>query len=142
METREEFLKRNKRINKGSKDEVLGFIYDFITCYARNEHDYAIMEHTFMSGYCYYFANMLKIAFCRGKVCWCAPYSHFVWLDEDNVPYDIEGASIAEAQYYIPEQYIKEGLDDFKHVPGKAFNATKDYINNAILKYEADCLKK
>lgn len=133
---RDEFIASWKKFENDADDKVLGFIYDFVWHSACSVEEYDLIRAMFMCGYCYYFAHMLKTAFSRGQVCWCAPFGHFVWVDENNVPYDIEGVSTAEAEHYIPEEFISEGLDDFKHVPGKAFHATEEYINAAINKYK------
>jgi hypothetical protein len=116
---------------------VLEFIYDFYMSNVKTSDDYNVVIDTFSHGYCWYFAHMLQLAFECGEVCWCAPYGHFVWV-KDGVPYDIDGVSISYPEHYIPERYIKEGLDDFKHVPGKVFNANEEYIQEAINKYLAD----
>lgn len=137
-ERRVAFISETKSREANADEIVLGFIYDFAWRKAASEEEYEIIRSLFMDGYCYYFATMLKTAFNRGEICWCAPFGHFVWVDENGVPYDIEGVSTAEAEYYIPEEYIHEGLDDFKHVPGKNFGATKAYLRNVIEKYTKD----
>ena len=124
-------------INITSVDNVIEFISNF-----RNHNNTIESEENirtlFRAGYCYYFAVMLKEAFNRGEICWCAPFGHICWVDDDGTPYDIEGVCYSDCDYYIPVSYIKEGLDDFKRVPGKAFNASQEYINNAIDRYKND----
>ena len=137
-ERRVEFINGTKEWEVNADEAVLGFIYDFVWKKAASEEEYEMIRSLFMDGYCYYFATMLKTAFNRGEICWCAPFGHFVWVDENDVPYDVEGVSTAEAEYYIPESYIAEGIDDFKHVQGKNFGATKAYIGNAIEQYKKD----
>lgn len=132
------FISETRSWEANADETVLGFIYDFVWKKAASEEEYEMIRSLFMDGYCYYFATMLKTAFSRGEICWCAPFGHFVWMDENGVPYDIEGVSTAEAEYYIPERYVAEGLDDFKHVPGKSFGATKAYIGKAIECYKKD----
>lgn len=113
--------------------EVLTFIDDFLE-------NSDIIWKKFRAGYCYYFAVMLKDAFQRGEICWCAPYGHICWLDDNGVPYDIEGVCDSECDFYIPVSYISEGLADFKHVPRKEFDASKEYIENAIQKFCKDVI--
>ena len=80
---------------KEANESVLGFIFDFVWCKASNINEYELIRSLFMDGYCYYFAVILKTAFNRGEICWCAPYAHFIWLDTNGIPYDIEGVSTA-----------------------------------------------
>lgn len=130
-------IKLNREyMNCKAKDEVIKFIEKFIKC-TNNEHADEIFKIQFTSGYCYYFATILKAAFKRGEVCWCAPYGHFVWLDTDDTPYDIYGISIDEAEYYIPVRYLGDCLDDFLHA-GKVHNTSKVEIRNIIDKYLHD----
>lgn len=117
---------------KGSKD-VLDFINTFLT---HNKTDVAdeVLKNQFSAGYCYYFAVILKAAFNRGEICWCAPYGHFCWVDEDGIPYDIYGICVSEAEHYIPYYFLGEALNDFLHT-NKTFNATKEDIQQIIDKY-------
>ena len=144
-EKRDKWIEKQLQWNSDANEQVLQFIYNFAWHKASTEAEYEQIRCLFMDGYCYYFANMLKTAFNRGEICWCAPYGHFVWLDVNNIPYDIEGVSTSEAEYYIPECYVEAGLTDFMHVPGLTFNATKEYIDTIIKQYEFDiannCIK-
>ena len=137
-EKRDLFVTNQLKWSPNANEQVLQFIYNFAWHKASTETEHEQIRCLFMDGYCYYFATMLKTAFKRGEICWCAPYGHFVWLDTNGVPYDIEGVSTAEAKYYIPETYIEDGLADFMQVPGVTFNASKEYINAAIKQYELD----
>ena len=105
--------------------QVLSFINDF------REDDKSIRQK-FCAGYCYYFAVMLKDAFHRGEICWCAPLGHICWVDDNGVPYDIDGVCDSDCNFFIPIRYIREGIEDFRHVPGREFNASREYIQNAI----------
>lgn len=120
--------------------DVLAFITDMSCHSAVNEQEYEALRSTFRAGYCYYFAHMLKLAFNRGEVCWAAPFGHFVWVDDNGVPYDIEGVNFGEQIYNIPEHYqTEEMLKDFKHVPGNPGKGTKaEEIIGVIRKYEDD----
>ena len=117
---------------KGSKD-VLDFIRKFLT-HNKSEVADEILKNQFANGYCYYFATILKTAFNRGEICWCSPYGHFCWVDEDGVPYDIYGICISEAEHYIPYYFLGEALNDFLHTD-KEFNATNEDIQGIIDKY-------
>ena len=55
------------------------------------------IRKTFMSGYCYYFALIMKEAMQRGTICWACPFSHVVWKDEDGKAYDIDGEYVSDA---------------------------------------------
>lgn len=123
----------------GADPAVLRFITDFACCSARTFEGYEILRSTFRAGYCWYFAHMLKLAFGRGEVCWAAPFSHFVWVDADGTPYDVEGVNFGEQIYHIPERYLSGHVQDFMHVPGTdAAGASQDDIREIIRRYEAD----
>lgn len=117
---------------------VLRFINTFVNKQSEYNKDSAdIITNQFMNGYCYYFAEMLKVAFNRGKICWVAPHGHMVWMDINGVPYDICGINKDTCEEYIPISYIPKALSDFKHV-GKYFDASEEYIDNAIKRYRED----
>lgn len=83
----------------------------------------------FRNGYCYYFAIMLKDAFNRGEVCMTYDCRHVVWVDDDNVAYDINGifgwyAETSNKDNYwngllVPVEKIPNYIESFKHVPDK-----------------------
>ena len=87
---KKDWIKKVKSVHPKSDEQVLHFIYDFRTMQKSEAAEEAIYTQ-FESGYCYYFAHMLKLAFKRGEVCWAAPYGHMVWVDDDGIPYDISG---------------------------------------------------
>ena len=120
----------------GSNAQVLYFIFDMQYRDVINESD--VIRQLFHNGYCYYFANMLKIAFNRGEVCWAAPYGHFVWQDNDGICYDIEGVTISEADYFIPVSYIGDGIKDFLHIRDVSYNATQEDLSKWINAYLKD----
>lgn len=102
----------------------------------KNSNEYPdIIEYYFRRGYCYYFAIMLQAAFNRGKVCWCCPLGHIVWVDDDGTPYDVEGINHSECEAYIPIEYIGDAINDFKHVEGIAYNISKKEIYDIYKKY-------
>lgn len=139
---------KEKNYYPNADEKVLQFIYQFVYTNLEEFGDESVemamynraetMYDLFKCGYCYYFAIMLKAAFNRGQICWAAPLGHIVWVDDDGVPYDIDGVNDSECEYYIPTSYIKEAIVDFKHVPGEEFNASLKYINDAIARYKKD----
>lgn len=119
---------------QGANETVIRFITDILLFNGAEGSE--SIRRFFRSGYCYYFAHMLKTAFNRGQVCWTAPYGHFVWIDTDNNPYDIEGLYFGEAAHFIPEEYMGRTIDDFKHVPGLSYNTSEKDINDIINRYK------
>lgn len=137
----DKFIKENLKYCPTANEQVLKFIADFLY-HGVPEIDLEVsaesIRSTFCAGYCYYFAHMLLEAFSRGTVCWAAPYGHMVWVDIDGNPYDIEGVNFSDCQYYIPCSYLGGHVDDFKHVPGVTFDASKEFLESVIKKYEED----
>lgn len=123
-------------------EAVLSFIYRFMTCHGTDSSNLENMRATFRNGYCYYFACMLKEAFARGEVCIAAPFGHFVWVDTDGMPYDIEGAYCGEAELFIPASRLGRMVDDFLHVDGKGYCATKEEIQNLMDSYRKELAEK
>lgn len=121
-------------LHEQKDNEVLRFIDRFYRNVGDNPDSQEILRHQFRSGYCYYFAHILKIAFGRGEVCWCAPFGHFCWVDDDGCPYDCEGYYYGEVDYLIPEYFLGEALNDFLHTD-KVFNASKEDIDSIVEKY-------
>lgn len=112
--TEKDWIKKVKSVHPKADEQVLQFVYDFRTMQKSEAAEDAIYTQ-FESGYCYYFAHMLKLAFKRGEVCWAAPYGHMVWVDDDGIPYDISG------------------VKDFRHVPGVVNNTTDQKIAQMVL---------
>lgn len=152
MERNESMIAERERLTKGFIDNNLRFypeanpaVLEFIANFLYHgvpevdlETSAESVRSTFRAGYCYYFAVMLQAAFGRGEICWAAPFGHMVWMDENKVPYDIEGVNESDCDYYIPISHIGDGINDFKHVPGMEFNATDEFIYEAIQKYLED----
>lgn len=142
----EDFMARRGEMEKDSPPKgrpetdgsVLKFIADFMACAASDDDEYEVMRSTFRAGYCWHFAHLLKNVFQRGEVCWAAPYGHFIWVDEDGVPYDAEGVNFGDQLYEIPERYLGNMLDDFRHVPGREYNASVSELTAVIRRYEDD----
>lgn len=113
--------------------QVLGYIFDAAHhCGDENED---VIHNFFRRGYCYYFAHMLQLAFRRGTVCVAAPLGHFVWMDENQIPYDIEGVNESECEAYIPEEFMGDMVKDFLRVKGDYHNTTAEEIEDLIKCY-------
>lgn len=119
-----------------SKPEVLDFIKTFMQHSAKTTKEQEVLRHTFRAGYCYYFAGILKSAFERGKICWAAPYSHIVWMDDNGCPYDIEGVCPCDTAYYIPVQYMGKYLQGFMNTKQNVPYIDWDNIIKIIRDYE------
>lgn len=92
----------------------------------------------FESGYCYYFANLLKEAFGRGKIVLAAPYPHICWMDIDGNVYDINGMiNDPEIELYIPIKYLSDtDIANFKHVLTEKINMSDiSDINDLMFRY-------
>ena len=71
----------------------------------------------FAAGYCYYFAVMLKTAFNRGEVVWHKGFGHIVWLDVDDIAYDIGGVFYDYgADDLVPLTELGSDIEFFKHI--------------------------
>lgn len=120
--------------------KVLNFIKNFSLSFGIETYD-EVMYPLFTSGYCYYFANMLKSAFDVGTLCLCYPYGHIVYM-KDYVPYDITGKYEGEEELFIPIKYLdKEDLENFKHISDKINKKTKEYTESVANKYCNNFLK-
>lgn len=134
----ETWNRRTKERFPDVDSQVLQFITDMVSCAAKNGDEYEVVRSMFHAGYCWHFATMLKNTFKRGEVCWAAPLGHFVWVDDNGVPYDVEGANFGEQDYHIPESYLGDALKDFMHIPGETYSISKEEIVDIIRKYEDD----
>ena len=110
--------------------EVAQFIDQFLTLFnTLDENGIDTVAKVFSQGYCYYFAIMLKEAFNRGEVCMTIDHTHVVWVDDDNVAYDINGIfnwypdTCSKYNFWngelIPVEKIPNYIDSFKHIPNK-----------------------
>lgn len=133
------FIDNNLRFHPNADKTVLQFIADFLYHGVPDvtlENSAESVRSTFRAGYCYYFAVMLQAAFQRGTICWAAPFGHIVWVDENDVPYDIEGVNDSECDYYIPISFMGNAINDFMHVEGRDFNVSDEDIQNIIDTYK------
>lgn len=135
----EEYNKKEKELAPEADMQVLQFITD-LTCHiASTEEEWEVIRATFRGGYCYHFAAILKHIFKRGEICWAAPFGHLVWVDDNGVPYDVEGVNFGEQIYNIPEFYLGDRIKDFTHIPGDAIPKTTDEDIVALVRqYEDD----
>lgn len=104
------------QIKRKPDENVLNFIDKFALSKGADSYN-NVIQPLFRSGYCYYFAIMLKEAFNdEGELCLCCPYGHIVWMYK-GVPYDIEGVYNGEAELFIPLRFLSTvDIMSFKHV--------------------------
>ena len=136
-----------EKLTKKQK-QVLDFIKNFKNGFVENNNIKGLsqnlendLEILFSNGYCYHFAQILKNTFNRGEICNTYPYGHIVWMDNDNTPYDIHGINYSECDYYIPERYLKEHIEPFKH-NGSNVVTSEDDIEMIEKEYLGDIFKK
>jgi hypothetical protein len=131
------FVCENLRFHPDANVTVLQFIADFIYMHSLKPSHAELIRKQFHCGYCYHFASMLKNSFKRGNVCVCGSIGHFVWCDDNGIPYDIEGVNETECECYIPESYIPEDLvEDFIHIPGKPTSSTCERVQELVKSYK------
>ena len=127
-----QFVQDNIKFCPEANKQILYFIANFIYHCGIDADE--IIQEQFRAGYCLHFAMILKEMFPGGEICWCAPFGHMVYVYKD-IPYDIEGINTSDCDHYIPISFIKEGIKDFMHIPGIGFNASEEYIQDAINRY-------
>ena len=116
--------------------DVEYFIEEMYNHFADDKEKQEWLRVHYKYGYCYYFAHMLKTAFNRGQVCWTAPYEHWIFLDEDNTPYDCEGKFKGERFYFIPERYVPTSIVEwYKHKNRNVKAPSRDFIIDRIKSY-------
>ena len=121
-----------KAVSEGMADaDVLQFIADFGFCYPDRDD---VLHNLFASGYCLYFAHMLKTAFGRGRIVIAAPYEHIVWEDENETAYGIDGICY-EYDVLIPIEELGDGIEDFMHVPGRNGFCTPEQIKEIMRRH-------
>lgn len=120
-----------------AKREVLEFIARFRLWTVHDpadERNAEVIRQVFASGYCFYFAHMLRLAFNRGKIVLAAPKGHIVWLDDDGCAYDIDGI-FKDYYFEIPVEALGDGIEDCMHVPGKTHYNTKEDVIRLLKEY-------
>lgn len=114
---------------------VIRFIADILYRTNSDEGIEAIYQ-LFAAGYCYYFANMLKLAFNRGTVCWHKGFGHIVWVDTDGIAYEIGGIFFDYGEGdLVPVEELGDGLKDFMRVPGTIVhnNGVRGVLENNLI---------
>ena len=67
--------------------DVINFIADMLYNTGADPRSIHVL---FKCGYCYHFAVILEHEF-GGRIMWVVGDSHLVWVDDNNLAYDIEG---------------------------------------------------
>lgn len=117
-------------------NEVINFINGFIEKAEQLGINCDKFCQVFSSGYCLYFANMLKFAFDRGDVYILAPIGHVVWMDDDGKMYDIWGErDHGDEEALVPISDSDSHVQDFKHINNVGPGITKEELQKLIKKY-------
>lgn len=115
--------------------DILKFIDNIRTHCGNNIEQNEGIYQLFASGYCYYFAKMLEDAFPGGTVVWCAPFGHIAYQYENYV-YDIHYLCESETDLFIPVSELGDSLYDFRRIPGKSYNVSKEEIDRIIERHK------
>lgn len=129
-----EFYNTNERFKDKVNMDVIRFI-DEVNCFPdRDGKENDSIDHLFCAGYCYYFANMLKIAF-GGRICYAQDRGHIVWVDCDEdvsfeelqkaCAYDITGV-FDDYERLWPVEYLGDIIVDYMH-NGKEFHVSESF---------------
>ena len=140
------FISDNIKTCPDADRGILQFISEILyhgAPHATNTDSAKTIRHLFQSGYCWYFAHMLDMAFkdLNGQVCLAAPFGHFVYVCNE-VPYDISGVYKGISNEFIPESFLGDTLLDFMHVPYKEFSVTKEQMDQIIEDYRKSIRKE
>lgn len=139
MWTATDWIRDIQRQFPGTREDVLKFIYDIVFHSGEVQTD-AISE-LFSSGYCYYFALMLKSAF-GGQVMWHKYHGHIVWLDTTtDICYDVNGVFVdAGEEDIVPVEILGDiGLESFLHRGNDTKYSTDEvqsYVQPRVNEYE------
>ena len=119
-EKKKEWLKFYKENNKykNVNMQVLEFIAEITFFPNLDGTSDGCIDHLFLNGYCYYFAQILNTAFSGGTICWSVDRGHIVWLDgidlQNDIAYDITGV-YEDYEEIRPVSYLGTTLIDFLH---------------------------
>ena len=128
------FVRQNSKRHPKADSRVLTFIAEFLTATGTDLRNMETIRQLFRAGYCYYFALILKEAFPDGEVSWAAPFGHIVYVYQ-GIPYDIDGVYKGDVMEYIPVKYLGKAIDDFRHIPDVAYNATEQELAKIMFDY-------
>lgn len=128
------FVQQNSKRHPKSDSRILVFIAEFLTATGMDTGRMETVRKLFQAGYCYYFALILKEAFPDGEVSWAAPFGHIVYVYQ-GIPYDIDGVYKGDVMEYIPVKYLGKAIDDFRHIPDVAYNATEQELAKIMFDY-------
>lgn len=134
--SKKEFINNAKLAYPDIDTLILDFIADFVY-----HDDPASTINLFSNGYCYHFAQILQATFQTGEICWVAPYSHIVWVN-NNIPYDINGVYNGESTKFIPIAFLGHAIEDFRHNPKVYHITSKREIDKIIRDYDASIENK
>lgn len=113
--------------------DVLNFIENF------NAKSVTLFN-VFNDDYCYYFANMLKEAFERGGVYWSPYEDRIVWVDTNDVAYDVGGVCTGLTEV-IPIEYLGRLVHNFRYIKTRYIPANEMLWNwckeNNVEPYQA-----
>ena len=125
----------------GARKDVLHFIGKLVSCRSDEfSNSSRVIEKLFASGYCYYFALMLKQNF-GGSVVWHYQHSHILWIDENDIVYDVYGVfEDYDLDDIVPVELLGEkGLNSFLHLETE-YKITKEEKKEIINNVE--CFKR
>lgn len=129
-----EFVQQNSKRHSKADSRILTFIAEFLTATGTDLRNMDTIRQLFRVGYCYYFAQILKDAFPGGEVSWTAPFGHIVYVYQ-GISYDIDGVYKGDVMEYIPVKYLGKAIDDFRHIPDVAYNATEQELAKIMFDY-------
>lgn len=139
LPTKESFVKHfTSDEYKDYDTQVVTFIANIIY---DKRNDECSLTQFFSSGYCYYFATMLKTAFNRGKLCLTEPIAHIVWVDDNGLAYDVNGPYLPsnhDCECLTDVDFLEDTIFDFMHVQGKEYHAPSDLHDWAEFMHMSD----
>lgn len=126
-----DYIHKKDRAGDGQVLDFINNIYE-----GRTPEECEAIRTLFRAGYCYYFANMLKLAFGRGTVCLAYPFAHVVWADDDGTAYDAEGSYEGGCEMLVDIGCVPGLKLGFMHVPGLESPADiREQVDEAIKKH-------
>ena len=129
-----EFVQQNSKRHPKADSRILTFIAEFLTATGTDLRNMDTIRQLFRAGSCYYFAQILKDAFPGGEASWAAPFGHIIYVYQ-GIPYDIDGVYKGDVMEYIPVKYLGKAIDDFRHIPDVAYNATEQELAKIMFDY-------